>query len=687
MSRRDDSVIVQPGDFTNLELVEFDIREYKEHFRNLVQLEREEEMKRHEEEIKRLSGIERQKKGRALLDVRARDEGTGLGGKTLVKFVKKKGIPETEISVGDLVRVSKDQPLSDDNPSGTVTEKTNYSLTAAFDDRLPRWIFDRVRVDLYVNDITYQRMLDAIERIDDLEGKKRKLIDQILSKQKLDHQSIGEYEDVRFFNCDLNNSQKRAVERSMESDHLHLIHGPPGTGKTITCIEVIEQAIAKGDEVLACADSNTAVDNIVEDLVLRGKDVVRVGHPARVTSLLREYTLDYLLEENSTFKRSQELRERVYDLKDEQENYTFPSGRWRRGLSNEAIKSLAEKRRGSRGVPPDKIKEMAKSLEIQEEVDELFEKIEHLEDKAVEEILDDADVVCSTNSTSASQVLEDRDFDLCVIDEATQATEPSCLIPLIKAGKVIMAGDHKQLPPTILNREAEQDGLSDTLFERLVALYGSEIKTLLKTQYRMHQKIMKFSDEEFYEGQIKASETVKDHTLKDLKVEKPDGKYRNILDVREPIVLIDTAGEMPERDRYGSSSKENLGEAVLAERLTDKLIEIGVDPRNIGIITPYNDQKDLIRKKIDDEDIEVDTVDGFQGREKEVIILSLTRSNIEGDIGFLKDLRRLNVSLTRAKRKLIVIGDSNTLCTEEIYIKLETYIEKEGEVVRVKEAV
>ncbi len=675
MSRPEDLSIIEPGSPESITRLEYSVQEYLEHFSELVELERREEMERHEREMRQLSGWERQKEGRAILNARAREEGTGLGGKFLVKFVRKDGIPETEISVGDLVRISKNEPLSDDNPSGTVLEKTGYSLKVAFEDRPPDWMYDKVRVDLYVNNITYQRMLDALEKIDDLKGEKRRLIEALLNEKE---RQFDPEEEVYFCNRELNESQKEAVKKALGSREFHLVHGPPGTGKTVTSVEIIEQAIEKEKKILACADSNVAVDNLVEHLVSRGREVVRVGHPARVTPILREHTLDFILERNDTYQKAEELRERALSLKDEQDEYTYPSGRWRRGLSDEAIKSLAEKDKSSRGIPPNKMKEMAKSLEIQEKVDELFEKIDRLEKKAVGEVLEKADVVCSTNSSSASQALDEEEFDLCVIDEATQATEPSCLIPAVKAEKLVMAGDHKQLPPTILNEEAKDEGLDETMFERLIALYGDEVKSLLKIQYRMHEKIMRFSADQFYDGELIADDYVKRHTLSDLVEEGLKGKFEEVLDTDMPLALLDTQGELPERTRAGSTSKENPGESVLAEDFASRYMDIGLEATDIGIITPYKDQADLIKKKVDEENLEVDTVDGFQGREKEVIILSLTRSNKSGIIGFLRDLRRLNVSLTRAKRKLIVLGDAETLSSHEIYEKLFEYIESEG---------
>lgn len=677
MSSVEETSIVQPGDPESISKNEYNIDDYVEHFSRLVNLEREEEMKRHQNEIKHLSGREREKRGRAILHAKARKEGTGLGGKIFVKFVRKEGLPETEISVGDLVRISKNKLLSDDNPSGTVIEKTGYSVKVAFENKPPAWMYDKVRVDLYVNDITFQRMLNALQKLKSLSGKKKQLLDKLLTKKQL---RIGKEGDLSFFNEKLNQSQREAVKKAAACNFFYLIHGPPGTGKTVTCIEVIEQEIAKGKKVLACADSNTAVDNLVEHLVSRGRKVVRVGHPARVTPILRGHTLDIILEKNDVYKKAQGLREKAYHLKEKQEKYTYPSGKWRRGLSNKAIKNLAEKGKSSRGIPPKKIKEMSKSISIQEKIDDIFDRIDNLEEKAVNEVIENADVVCTTNSSSASRALEEKEFDICVIDEATQATEPSCLIPIIKSKKLVMAGDHKQLPPTILNEKAKNMGLSNTLFERLISLYGKKIKTLIQVQYRMNKKIMNFSNHLFYDGKLNADESVKYHTLQDLIKKQVDfnSPYKEIIDPSTPITLIDTSGRFPERTRKDSTSKENPGEAKLARNIVEKILKKGTTPEDIGIITPYDDQKDLLISKIDQERIEIDTVDGFQGREKEIIILSLTRSNSEKNIGFLRDLRRLNVSITRARRKLIVIADIGTISNNKIYNQLFNYIADNG---------
>lgn len=657
-----------------------DYRDYKNKYSDLVELEREEEMERHEKEIRNMHPKERESKGRALLNMKGKDEGKGLGGKYLIKFVRGERLPDTEISVGDLVMVSKNEPLNSDNPTGTVIERTNYSITVAFNQKPFGFVYGKnLRIDLYVNDITFQRMLDALKNLENVKEDKKHLKNIILGKET---PRFTKKEDIEIKNSELNHSQKKAVERSLEADDIFLIHGPPGTGKTTTLIEVIEQHIEEGKKVLATADSNVAVDNIVDFLAERNRKPVRVGHPARVTETLREHTLDYLVEEKDKYRKSQNLRDKADKLDDEQDNYTYPSGRWRRGLSDEAIKSLAKKGKGSRGIPPKKIKSMSKWLDLQEQINDLIQESKELENQAIDELIENADVVCTTNSTAGSELMENRNFDVVVIDEATQATEPSCLIPITHANKVVMAGDHKQLPPTILNQEAKQKGLEQTLFERMIHINESEIKEMLNKQYRMNNKIMNFSSQKFYNNNLEASEQVSNHKL-DIEKRRSKEKVEEIIDPENIITYVDTQGKYPERTREGSTSKENPKEAELVKEIVEKLLNRGIDPMSIGVISPYDDQIDLLNKKMNMEELEVKTVDGFQGREKEIIILSLVRSNKKGEIGFLEDLRRLNVSITRAKKKLILIGDSRTLNKHETYAELINYIENEGNLIKV----
>lgn len=652
----------------------------------LVEIEREEEMRRHEEEIRNMKGYEREEEGRAILHLRGKDEGTGLGGKHLVKFARQRQgekLPENEISVGDLVMLSKKDPLREDNPSGTVARKTNYSVTVAFDKEPPGFLHGKgIRCDLYVNDITYQRQLEALSEALEAESSRlEELVDKSLGKEEI---QFGEPpEEMEFLNEDLNPSQEEAVREALAADDFFLIHGPPGTGKTITSVEIASQISREGKEVLCTADSNTAVDNLVEWLAEAGERVVRIGHPARITPTLRNHSLDEIIQQNEKYQKSQELREKAMDLNDKQDELTHPGGRWRRGMSDGKIKALARKEKGSRGVSPSRIKEMASWLELQEKIDEIFGRVERLEEEAIDEIIEWADVVCATNSGCGSELMSGRDFDVVIIDEATQATEPSCWIPIRMSEKVVMAGDHKQLPPTILSEKAGD--LNKTLFESLIERYGDEIRDILEVQYRMHEKIMNFSNREFYSGVLRADDSVAEHTLFDLMDQEIDFESprisQEVIAPEPPIVFVDTSDiDASERVRKGSTSKENPKEAEFVLSVVSNLLAVGIDPTDIAVITPYDDQVDLIERKVDLEDLEIDTVDGFQGREKEVVILSLVRSNQENNIGFLEDVRRLNVSLTRAKRKLIIVGDSSTVKTHETYSKLIEYISENGKV-------
>ena len=658
--------------------------EYIRHFSALVELEREEQMRLHEEEMKRLSGRQREEKGRAFIKMRGKSQGLGLGGKYMVRFTKQNAtkLPESEIEVGDLVLVSKPGtvPWDEDNPTGTVAEKTSYSIVVAFDDAPPGFVFRKdLRIDLFVNDITFQRMKEALKGFRKLpKWRREKLLGKREPEFNAGDGNGDELGDLEFFNESLNNSQREAVRKSIAARDFFLIHGPPGTGKTITCIEIISQLVSRGYRVLAAADSNVAVDNLVERLDRIGLNVVRIGHPARVIPALRRRSIDYLVQDEQDYRKAQELREKAYAIKEQmEERFTFPEMRWRRGLSDEAILRLANEGKTTRGIPKKKIEEMKRWIELKQDVDALFKDARALEDRAVRRILKNAAVICVTNSTAGSELLGSEKFDIAVIDEATQSTEPSSLIPVLKAKRFIMAGDHKQLPPTVLNEEAMRGSLSRSMFERLLALYGDKIRVMLEVQYRMNEEIAEFPNNEFYEGRLRADERVRRQTIAEL---VPSITELEFVMADKPLVFIDTAysAGFEERMRRGSTSRENEGEARLVKFIVERLLDAGVRAEDIAVISPYDDQVALIRMMLRVEGLEIKTVDGFQGREKEVVIVSFVRSNKFGDIGFLGDLRRLNVSITRAKRKLILIGDSQTLGSESCYRRLIALAKSRG---------
>ncbi|NOR77914.1 MAG: IGHMBP2 family helicase [Methanophagales archaeon] len=649
-----------------------DDNKYIEHFTELVELEREEQMRRHEEEMRRLSGREREDRGRAFLMMKGKSQDLGLGGKHMVKFRKQTAgttLPESEIEVGDLVLISKTSLWDEDNPLGTVAEKTSSSITIAFDNAPPGFVYRKeLRIDLFVNDITFQRMIEALKQFKRLpRWRKDKLLGNTAPE-------FTQTDKIEFFNTKLNKSQQEAVIRSLAARDFFLIHGPPGTGKTITCVEVIAQLIKRGNKILTAADSNVAVDNLVERLDKIGVNVVRIGHPARIIPALLRRSLDYLVQDEPDYRKAQEFRERAYELKEDMKRYIMPEMRWRRGLSDEEIMLLASEGATTRGIPLKKIEGMKKWLDLKHELDKLFGDARELEERAIRRIIKDATVICATNSTAGSEILKAEKFDFAVIDEATQSTEPSALIAVLKAKRFIMAGDHKQLPPTVLNEEAACRSFTKSLFERLLALHGDRIRVMLDVQYRMNEEIAEFPNREFYDGKLKADEQVKRRTLMDILPESVDEDSEDV----KPFLFIDTGDELEERVRKGSTSRENPGEAQLVKDVAERLLNRGIRPEDIAVISPYDDQVARIKRMLHVEGLEIKTVDGFQGREKEVVIVSFVRSNKSGTIGFLNDLRRLNVSITRAKRKLVLIGDSNTLESEGCYRRLVALAKESG---------
>lgn len=665
------------------DLIDKDIINYYNKFQGLVELERQEEIDRHKLEIKYLSARERQAKGRTLLNLHGKDNGNTFGHRPLVKFTSKyKGekLAETQITPGDLVMISLKKPLHPNNPTGTVIEKTAYSITVAFESHPPEFIYNKgVRLDLFVNDTSFQRMFSALEKIKHPENEMQKRKRDILLGRKKAESRDSLDLDLEY----LNESQSKAVENALAAEDIYLIQGPPGTGKTVTAVEMICKAVERGDKVLAAADSNTAVDNLLELLAEKEVNVIRLGHPIRVNKKLREHTLDEIVLDHQAYLEAEKLRDEVSDLINKQESYIYPGGKYRRGLSDQEIKNYAEKdlEHHVRGISPEVIQEMAGWLELQEKIDKYFNEIERLENKAVAELLDQADVICTTNITAGSDLLENRTFDLSVIDEATQATQPAALIPYLKAKKSVLIGDHKQLPPTVVNQEAEKNGLSISLFEKLIEVYQEDLSSLLEIQYRMNREIMGFSSIYFYNNSLEAAEFAADQKLSDLglKIEEEECFTAEALKSEYPLVFLDTK-EMKanERSFEGSNSYDNPVESEIVLDILDRAVKSSLSENDIAVIAAYKDQVDLINQHNKLKDVEIDTVDAFQGREKEMIIFSAVRSNDEKNIGFLRDLRRLNVALTRAKRKMIFIGDSSTISREEAYAKLLKYIKKSG---------
>ncbi|TWU08020.1 AAA domain-containing protein [Stieleria varia] len=575
--------------------------------------------------------------GETIVQLEIQDHRTGLAGRLLIDLVKLSGqpLPMNRLKVGSPVVLSDNDDVNDPGVPGVVSKRKHNVIQVAT-DRWPE--ASRLRLDLSPDETTRRRQLATIARARMAKGRSGILRDMILNVRPF--REPKKTADVTFLS-QLNPPQQAAVRFALASPDLAILHGPPGTGKTTTLAEIIYQAVKRGQRVLACAPSNTAVDNLLERLVSMLPGVLRVGHPARVFEALRGHTLDELVDADPSTDVIRDMRREVDQL----------------------IRAASKFQPGREGG--------RKRAQMYAEAGQLRGQIRALEKSIVRHLIESADVICTT-TTIDEDLLGDCPFDLVVIDEACQCTESSVWQALLRADQVVMAGDHCQLPPTVLSDVAAREGMRDSMMQRLILKHGDTLFRRLTVQYRMHESIMEFSSREFYDGELIADVSVRKHRLCDL----PDVIETPL--TSEPLELIDTAGAgFDEQLEPDGESKLNRGEAKVVLHLVRELMESGIKPRQIAIIAPYAAQVRLLRNRLDVSGLEVDTVDGFQGREKEVVIITFVRSNTIGEIGFLGDTRRTNVALTRAKRKLIVIGDSATLGNNAFYARMLEYFESQ----------
>ena len=635
------------------------MKKYIKKLITLINYERDAEIDLMTHEISTMSGQKREELGRAINKVKGKSLGKELG-LQIVQFGRSEVI-DTEISVGDMVLISTDNPLRSDL-TGTVTEKGARFIKVAFDKRVPKWaIKKKVRIDLYANDITFRRMEDNLKHLS-LKGKNA--LEYMLSDRNPKKNRPTPY--IAHIDENLNESQKNAIENGLSCENFFLIHGPFGTGKTRTLVELISQETRQNHKVLATAESNAAVDNILERLMENKKlNLTRLGHPQRVSKHNITQTLAYKVENHKLNKKIKKIYKKIDNLIEKRRVHTKPTPQYRRGYGDYDILHNASKGKGGRGISVDKMKSMAKWIEINQEIDEAHDEIKRIENRMIKDIVETSDVILATNSSAALESIARTKFDVAIIDEASQATIPSVLIPIAKAHRFILAGDHKQLPPTIISDRAGE--LEKTLFEELIKLYPFKSQ-LLNVQYRMNSLLMKFPNEEFYNNNLKSDSSVDEININDILSSNKN---------EEAMLFIDTSKVIDNEENHLKDSKSiiNEVEAEIAIKTANNYLNNGIEEEDIGIISPYADQVKIIQNQTP---VEVKTVDGFQGREKEIIIISTVRSNNNGNIGFLKDLRRLNVAITRAKRKLIIIGNKNTLMTNPTYERLIKFAEEKN---------
>ena len=640
------------------------MKKYIKRLIRLINYERDAEIELMQTEIQNMSGKKREELGRAINKVKGKYVGKELG-MQIVQFGRSEPI-DTEISVGDMVLVSADNPLRSDL-TGTVTEKGSRFIKVAFDKRIPKWALKKkVRLDLYANDITFRRMEDNLKHLS-LKGKNA--LEYMLTDRNPKKNRKIPY--ISYIDQDLNYSQKIAIENALSCENFFLIHGPFGTGKTRTLVELISQETRQGHKVLATAESNAAIDNILERLMENKKlNLTRLGHPQRVSKNNIAYSLAYKVENHELNKRIKKIHKKIDKLIEKRSTFTKPTPQFRRGYSDYDILYNASKDKGGRGISAEKMKSMAQWIDYNQEIDELHSDIKRIENKMINKIIEESDVILATNSSSALESIARTKFDVAIIDEASQATIPSILIPIAKAHRFILAGDHKQLPPTIISQKAGE--LEKTLFEALIKKYPQKSQ-LLNVQYRMNKLLMKFPNAEFYNNSLKSDSSVDKININDI----IDASYEE-----EALLFIDTSDVDDNNEMHLRDSKSiiNRLEAKVAVGIANDYLVAGVSEDDIGIISPYADQVKIIQEKTP---VEVKTVDGFQGREKEIIIISTVRSNSHGNIGFLSDLRRLNVAITRAKRKLIIIGNKNTLENNPTYFRLIKFVEDENLLIKI----
>lgn len=550
--------------------------------------------------------------------------------------------------------------------TGTVSYVDGDRMVVTVPDSAPllelQQSTDPIGVQLSFDETSYKLMFEALDRV--MKAKNNRLA--YLRDLFYSHQKAGRFsfEPMKF--PWLNPTQERAVNEVLWAKDVAIVHGPPGTGKTTTLVEAINETLMRESQVLVCAQSNMAVDWISEKLVDRGINVLRIGNPTRVNDKMLGFTYERRFESHADYPQLWAIRKAIRELRKNR----------KKGSENYHQKM-------------DRLKSRAAEIEL----------------RINAELFGEARVIACTLVGSAHHLLEGMKFGTLFIDEAAQALEAACWIPMKRASRVILAGDHCQLPPTVKSIAALRAGLGKTLMER-IAENKPEVVTLLKIQYRMNDEIMRFSSDWFYGGKVESA---------------PQIKYRSVLDYDHPITWIDTSNEenqitiegedAPEDSAFTSSAvsaanqnsdlnfkEQFVGESfgrinkaeaeltllTLAEYFTkigkQRVLSESID---VGIISPYRAQVQYLKKLIKKYEffkpyrrlISVNTVDGFQGQERDVILISLVRSNDEGQIGFLKDLRRMNVAMTRARMKLIILGNKDTMTKHPFYKKLWEYVE------------
>jgi ATP-dependent RNA/DNA helicase IGHMBP2 len=618
----------------------------------LLKLERQADLEQYRQKVLLRSLTDRTKEGTTWYPVSLKRDYIGTGERPIIEIERTNHLDQPHsFQSGKLVSVFSNATGKPerDHVNGVINyvRENTMVITLNSDDH-PDWIDEgMLGIDVMFDEMSYREMEFAMREVIKAEDNRVAELREILlgsgDAESRDQNTHPEASNI------LNDSQLSALKKMLMSKDVAFIHGPPGTGKTTTLVQVIKHVAREERQVLVCAPSNAAVDWLVEKLSVENVSVLRIGHPARVTEQSLSKTLDAKIAAHPHYQELRAIRKRMEQVRQAASKYKRHFGYHER-----------EQRRL-----------------MKQEVKLLKSDADMLEFHITNDLLNNTEAICCTLVGSSHPILRGKKYQTLFIDEAGQALEPACWIPILRSRRVIFAGDHQQLPPTIKSIEAARQGLAKTLFEKGIEKHP-HAASMLEVQYRMHQKIMEFSSHYFYDGKLIAHESVRSTLLREN---------------HAPVEFIDTAGcGYNEAQDPETLSRCNDEEAQLLIRQVEALInEIGGtewlnEKITMGIITPYRAQVDHLQKLAEASAIieplksliAINTVDAFQGQERDIIAISFVRSNDKGEVGFLGDIRRTNVAMTRARKKLIMIGDSATLGSHRFYLEMLDFVQKEG---------
>lgn len=642
----------EPGITPDIKKLQVQPNEQLLHTLELIKIERQADLEQYRQKILLRSLQQRTKEGSTWYPVSLKRDYIGTGERPTIEVERTNHLDQPHsFQSGKVVSVFSNATGKPEKEhiSGVVNYVRDNTMVITLNgDDAPDWIADGLLgVDVMFDEMSYREMEFTLKEVIKAEDNRVAALKNILlgdTKAHRENQAVS----IGAINI-LNESQQRALQKVIDCRDVAFIHGPPGTGKTTTLVQAIKLTIRDEKQVLVCAPSNAAVDLLVDKLSEQGLQALRIGHPARVTEQSLSKTLDYRISSHPNYKELRNLRKRM-----------------------EQLRSMAFKFKRNFGY-----QEKEQRRLLKQEVKQLKADADLLEFYIVNDLLQTMEAICCTLVGSSHPVLRGKKFKTVFIDEAGQALEPASWIPLLRSERVIFAGDHQQLPPTIKSQDAAKRGLARTLFEKGIERQPGQV-SMLQVQYRMHEKIMEFSSRYFYDDQLIAHESVRTRLL------RPD---------HLPVLFIDTAGcGYNEKQDPETLSRLNPEEAELLIRQAEALVEdIGTntwldEQITMGIITPYSAQVDQLHKLAEASSvleplyryITINTVDAFQGQERDVIVIGFVRSNDTGDVGFLSDIRRTNVAMTRARKKLIMIGDSATLSSHPFYMDLLEFVQREG---------